>query len=430
MDNRRPNILFLFPDQHRHDWLGTNPELPVRTPNLDRLSERGARFTNTITPSPLCAPARACLAAGLEYDRCGVPLNRANYPLDQTTFYRRLRDAEYHVAGCGKFDLHKASPDWGLDGKGSLEAWGFSDGIDNAGKWDAVNSGGQTPKDPYMAYLHRQGLATAHLTDMSKRRGRKEATFPTSLPEEAYCDNWVGNNALRLMERFPADRPWFLQVNFTGPHDPWDITEQMERGWRDADFPQPNESDQLTPQQHVAIRQNYAAMVENIDRWVGVYAEELKQRGELDNTLIVYSSDHGEMLGDHSLWAKGVPYQPSVGVPLIIAGPRVGRGIVSDALISLIDLTATFLAVADAPPLDGMDGQSLRPLLAGETRTHREYVKSGLGDWRMVYDGRYKLIQGFRETSSALFDLQQDARENVNVADKAHDEVERLSGLL
>lgn len=88
---RRPNILFLFPDQHRFDWLGT-AGVPVPTPNVDALAGRGARFTHAITPSPLCAPARACLAAGREYDSCGVPGNRVDYPVDQTTFTTLLRD--------------------------------------------------------------------------------------------------------------------------------------------------------------------------------------------------------------------------------------------------------------------------------------------------------------------------------------------------
>ncbi len=120
--------------------------------------------------SPLCAPSRACLAAGKEYDRCRVPGNNADYPLDQTTFYTLLRESGYHVSGCGKFDLHKKSPVWGLDGNGLLREWGFSDGIDNEGKGDAVMSGAVAPKGPYMAYLHARGLAAAHVADFKRRK--------------------------------------------------------------------------------------------------------------------------------------------------------------------------------------------------------------------------------------------------------------------
>lgn len=436
---RPPNILLLFPDQHRFDWLGANPRLPVRTPHLDALARRGARFTRAIVPSPLCAPARACLAAGKEYDRCRVPSNGHDYPLDQTTHYTLLRDSGYHVAGCGKFDLHKATADWGLDGKRLIREWGFSDGIDNAGKFDAVRSGAATPKDPYMAYLHRRGLAALHVEDFAKRKSYS-ATFPTPLPEEAYCDNWIGNNGLELMQRFPQGRPWYLAVNFTGPHNPMDVTRRMQERWRRVTgFPQPNGSREFTLEIHLEIRRNYSAMVENLDRWVGIFVEEVRRRGELANTLIVYSSDHGEMLGDHNRWGKSVPYQPSIGVPLIMAGPGVPGGVVSDALVSVMDLAATFLDYAGlARPAD-MDSRSLRPLLEGRTRSHRQHVLSGLGDWRVVFDGRYKLIRGFdpqrpKQPSGAapplLFDLASDPLENTNLAAKAPDQVARLSSLL
>ncbi|MCB1019701.1 MAG: sulfatase-like hydrolase/transferase, partial [Acidobacteria bacterium] len=191
---KRPNLLLLFPDQWRFDWLGSNPEVPVRTPNVDALAARGVRFTKAVCASPLCAPSRACLAAGKEYDRCRVPGNAVDFPLDQTTYYQLLRDAGYHVMGCGKFDLHKATEDWGLDGKRLLADWGFSDGVDNAGKFDAIRSGAKSPKDPYMGYLHQHDLAQVHVDDFKGRGGMKSYsnTDPTPLPDHAYCDNWIG----------------------------------------------------------------------------------------------------------------------------------------------------------------------------------------------------------------------------------------------
>jgi arylsulfatase A-like enzyme len=229
------------------------------------------------------------------------------------------------------------------------------------------------------------------------------------------------------MRRFPKGKPWHLVVNFTGPHEPWDITRGMEERCRKVPgFPQPNGSRQFPPETHEAIRQNYSAMVENIDRWVGVFVAQLKKRRELENTLIVYSSDHGEMLGDHDRWGKSVPYQASVGVPLYVAGPGVRSGLVTDALVSVMDLTATFLDYAGLPRPNDMDSRSLRPLLEGQTRSHRECVLSGLARWRLVWDGRFKLVQGF-DHAPLLFDLEADPLENQNLAPQTQDLVERLS---
>jgi arylsulfatase A-like enzyme len=424
---KRPNILLLFPDQWRHDWTSATRGLNVHTPNLDALAKRGTRFTRALVASPLCAPSRGCLAAGKEYERCRVPNNGTDYPLDQTTYYQLLRDSGYHVMVCGKIDLHKKTRDWGLDGKRLLKEWGFSDGIDNAGKHDAL-SGASKPLDPYMAYLHKRGLAAAHVEDFHKRKDYS-ATFPTPLPEEAYCDNWLSKNGFDLLALAPKNKPWHMQVNFTGPHNPMDITARMEKGARGIDFPQPNGNTEFAPETHVAIRQNYTAMVENIDRWVGLFMEELRRRGELDNTLVVFSSDHGEMLGDHGRWGKSLPYQPSVGVPLYVAGPGVKVGVVSNALVSIMDLAATFLDYGGVAKPKDMDSRSIRPVLEGTTRTHRNHLRSGLNKWRLAWDGRYKLITGFGE-EDLLFDLENDPLENVNLAAKMPERVQKMRELL
>ncbi len=440
---RRPNILLFLPDQHRFDWTPLNRALPLRMPNYSRLSKQGVEFTRAVVASPLCAPSRASLASGREYHRCGVRNNRFDYPLEQPTYYAALREAGYHVAGCGKFDLHKGSFTWGLDGRHLLQEWGFSDGIDNAGKMDAIASGAVTPKDPYMAMLGRRGLAAAHVADFRARTGARHYanTAPTPLPENAYCDNWIGNNGLKLLRAVPRGRPWHLVVNFTGPHSPMDITKTMERACRGRTFPQPAAGpSEFPPEVHNSIRQNYGAMIENIDRWLGVYLDEIRRRGDVENTVVVWSSDHGEMLGDHGRWAKSVPYQPSIGVPLLIWGPLVQKPGVSRALVSHFDLAATFLDAAGAAALKDSDSRSLAALLAGHASTHRECVRSGLNDWRAVYDGRFKLVRGFDPTRpkpgpaagapTLLFDLEEDPNETQNLAAGHPAEVIRLSNLL
>jgi arylsulfatase A-like enzyme len=429
----RPNMLFFFPDQHRFDWTGLNPALDVYTPNLKSLAARGVWFRSAVVASPLCAPSRAALASGRDYDRCRVRNNGEDYPLDQPTFYQALREAGYHVAGCGKFDLHKKNPVWGLGGKAFLKEWGFSDGIDSAGKMDAITSGADKARDPYMAYLESRGLRLTHVADFRRRGGAAHYsdTAPTALDDQAYCDNWIAANGLKLLGGAPRGGPWFLMLNFTGPHSPMDITKSMERGLRSRTLPPPNHSTEFDPATHLAIRQNYTAMVENIDRWLGVFLDTLRQRGELDNTLVVYSSDHGDMLGDLNRWAKSLPYQPAIGVPLVAAGPGVERGIQSDALVSHIDLAATFLAAAGIGIPKEMDSRPLQPILAGRARAHREFVCSGLNKWRAVWDGRHKLVSGFGAGQPyLLFDHAADPAENTDVAAGRPEVVERLKKLL
>ncbi|MFC6723395.1 sulfatase [Halobium palmae] len=399
-----PNVLLIVSDQHRFDWLGTNAEVPVRTPNLDGLVDRGVRFTNAVTPSPTCGPARACLASGNEYDRCGVPSNFSSFPPSRSTYYERLRDdAGYHVVGCGKFDLHKPEYTWGPDGTFLLDEWGFSGGIDSAGKGDAVISWDKGLSDPYMAYLDREGLAETHVQDLLYERHSFHAdeayenTSPTPLPHEAYIDNYIGRNGIRLLDEAPEDRPWHLVVNFAGPHEPMDVSEEMHGWYRDPDveFPGPTATDDdLDPETHQEIRRNYAAMIENVDRWVGRYLAELDDRGELEDTIVVFTSDHGEMLGDFGLWEKQHPYQASVGVPLIVAGPGVRTGDVLEEPTSLLDLHATFLDFAGVDAGD-VDSVSLRPLLVDESEDHRDVAHAGYRSWRMAFDGRYKLVTGY-----------------------------------
>lgn len=435
MKARRPNILFFLPDQHRPDWLGYNRALPLRTPNLDRLCSNGVRFTRAFTPSPLCSPARACLATGRAYHRCGVRSNRENTPLSLPSYYGRLRDAGYEVAGVGKFDLHKPDHDWGLDGSRMLTEYGFTGGIDSEGKGDAISAyrgNGMSPKGPYMQFLHENGLAAAHLAMYEPYLGKPGwLNFPavTDLPDDAYCDNWVASNGMRYLREFPQDKPWHLVVNFVGPHGPFDVTASMRSQWKGVDIPPPVDTDDPDTEGILARRQNYAAMIENIDVHVGRMMDLVEQRGELDNTIVIYTSDHGEMLGDHGRWGKAVWYTPSSGIPLIVSGPGVQSGVCSEALVSLHDLSATFLDYAGAAPLPDTDARTMRALLEGQCEEHREHVISGLNEWSMIFDGRYKCVTGVK-SSAMLFDVQEDPHELVDIADSHAKIVAQLADTL
>ena len=436
-EERPPNILFFFPDQHRPDWIGYGPNaLPISTPNLARLARTGASFNRAVVPSPVCAPSRACLASGREYDRCGVRKNAIPYPRDRYTYYGLLRDAGYHTMGVGKLDLAQGTMDWGSM---HADAWGFSAMINDAGKSAGMRAYLREPvgaKGPYYEYLDslQPPLGRICADDLAKRYsdfpdGWWGDTYPTPLDDEHYHDNWIAKNGLKLIEEAPADKPWHLVINFVGPHPSVDITRQMERTVRGPDrvvegLPAPHHyKGALTPEEHIRTRQNYTAMIENIDGWLGRYIEMLEETGQLENTIIVYSSDHGEMLGDHARWGKSVPFQASLGVPLLAAGPGIRPGVESDALVSIMDLAATFLDYGGVERPSDMDSRSLRPLLEGRTDTHREVLLSGLlnsseGDWRLAWDGRYKLVRDFGDEQYQLFDLEADPLETRNLASR------------
>jgi arylsulfatase len=430
----KPNLLFFFPDQLRPDWLGINPDLPLRTPHLDRLAERGISFERAVCASPLCAPSRASLATGLRVHRCRVADNGCDLPLDSVTYYQLLRDSGYRVGAVGKTDLHKKTKWYGLDGwTANCGILGFTETVDQAGKWDAVNSGAEEPQDPYMAYLHRVGYARAHVDDYSHRHRIARETgkvpaHPTPLPAEHYTDEYAGRMGLEMLRRLPSGAPWHLTVNFPSPHPPFDAPASWLEGWDGVEFPQTHRpGGKMTREDHLAVRRNYAAMIECVDYWCGQMMAEVERRGELDNTLIVLSADHGEMLGDFNSWGKSSMRWPSVGVPMIISGPGVKRpGRSSDALVELTDLSATFLEFVAITVPDGWDSLSLLPILRDETETHREFQVSMLNQKRMIADRQYKLILG-EGKELMLFDTLADPWEDRNLAQEQPEQVERLT---
>ena len=284
-----------------------------------------------------------------------------------------------------------------------------------------------------MAYLHRVGCAKTHVDDYLHRRKiaketGKQAARPTPLPAEHYTDEYAGRMGLEMLKNFPDGAPWHLTVNLPSPHSPFDAPASWLDRYNGVDFPQPHRpGGKMTSEDHLAVRRNYAAMIECVDYWCGQMIAEVERRGELENTVIVLSSDHGEMLGDFNSWGKGSMRWPSVGVPMIIAGPGVetpGRS--SDALVEVTDLSATFLELAGIPTPDDWDARSLMPILRGGTKTHREFQVSMLNQKKMIADRQYKLVLGEgRETM--LFDTLADPWEDQNLALEQSEQVERLT---
>ncbi len=423
--HKRPNILFFFPDQHRGDWMPFDREtfrkiglesLPVHMPVIRRMMDQGVTFINAMSPSPLCAPARACLASGRRYEACGVPNNGYDYDPQVPAFYSVLRDAGYSVGGVGKFDLHKKTMDWGLDGWVDLLGQiGFTEAIDNAGKFDAAMSGKEKPADPYMAELHRQGWAEYHADNIMTRR---LSTEPTELPEELYCDNWIGKNACDMVRGFDSEKPWFLQINFAGPHNPWDVTRRMWDSWKNVQFPAPNNAPQSDQYDINALRDTYAAMLENIDRICGEVLRVVEERGELDNTILIYAADHGEMLGDFGKFGKSIPDRGSVHIPLVISAPGGQKGKLDESMTELQDLAATILDFCGIQDCFGTDSLSLKPLVEGQAALGRKYQYSALHDqnrnWSLKQDLTGKIVIEDGKLTE-VYDLSADVWQNHNL---------------
>ncbi len=475
--DRRKNILFLFSDQHRGDWMPYDREtcnelktdaLPLGMPNIRNLMDNGVTFTHNASNSPLCVPARACLASGLHYDHCRVYNNDYCYPLSQRTFYSVLKNAGYNVCGVGKFDLHKPIFFWDKSGWiKQLSTLGFTDAIDSEGKYDLLWSSFYTPRGPYAYFLTENRLFEEHARDYVIRYLNSNEVRPTPLPAYAYSDNWVADNAVEKLKKLTADRkPWFLMVNFPGPHNPWDVTGEMRDRWKDVKFPIPD--DYLgNPDELNAIRQNYAAMIENIDSNIGLLMKELEKTGELENTIIIYAADHGEMMGDRNRFMKSVPYRGAVHIPLVISGPDVLKGAIRSELVQLHDIAATIVDFAGLSMPEAKDSKSLRSLAcdaaAGPVRDYQavmlynslrfgkeyedyleysqykklksddEYIaefnkklglevtKNSVGrfeyksDWKCIITKKYKLIE-FEDADSELYDLEGDPYEKINIA--------------
>ncbi len=406
--NRRPNVLFFFSDQHRGDWMpydnatrkrqGTE-ELALEMPNIKGMMDRGVSFTEACTPAAICAPARACLAAGKRYRNCRVDTNKVNYDTALPSFYKELSDSGYFVTGVGKFDLNKADLDWGDGCHKTLQEMGFSKALDSEGKMDVVWATMQGTPGPYGRMLKEHGYLDAYMDDMSTRGN---SPSPCPIPDELYADNWITERGCKLLSELPDDQPWFMQVNFSGPHDPWDITERMKKAMEDRNFPPA--ADCPFREANLEVRKNYAAMIENIDSNIGKLLEALSHRKDAENTLLIYASDHGEMMGDHGLYGKAKPYNGSVHIPIVIDASRIEgtiHGKCFSCPVELQDLANTILDYAGISRPDSLESISLRSILTGKKEKIRDYSISELINpnrkglyttFGTISDGDFKLI--------------------------------------
>jgi len=332
-----PNILFLMTDQQRWDAMGTSGDW-VRTPNLDRIAADGVRFTQCITTTPVCVPARLTLATGKYPHSNGVWTHQSNtMQADADNWMGEIRKLGYRTSLFGKTHLHPHVGDL-RQKEDLLHAWGLDD-VDEIG--------GPRASAEVLSHMtaawQEKGLLEAYRADVKERFANKPyVARPSVLPLEDYYDVYVGQKAKHYLESYNRDEPWFCWVSFGGPHEPWDAPEPYASMYESGAIPEPiaDAFDQAPRPDgwldHLrkgrfcpdfeegdigAMRANYAGNVTLIDRQIGEILEVVEARGEMDNTVIAFTSDHGEMNGDHGLIYKMNFYDGALRVPLVVRVP-------------------------------------------------------------------------------------------------------------
>ena len=434
----QPNFLILFPDQWRFDW-GSNltyqlyspssPSLALSMPTFNKLYNSGIRFTKAHVPSPLCAPSRSCLASGKEYDYAGVPDNFSNdYPLNQTTVYTLLQDIGYYTMTTGKDDLTKATG-MGINGTYHAQQLGWVNYSRCAGKDDVLRMG--IPADPYGYYTSQNSEILPNgtkvtwwkiLSELDKscceNAGGSGTEYvcdePTLMPQLGYEDNYIASHTMKLLETVPTNQPWFLQINFAGPHPPFIVTSSMMNTTQELSFPIAINNTLMSNNDQQIVRRDYAAELENLDSLFNKILTTLYNREDANNTIIIMASDHGEELGDHNNWGKTMPWSGSASVPFVITpssmelatvlGIPINRTI-NHVPVTTMDITGTVLDFAGTVPCENMTTVSLRSLLTNATSSvespqYRTYTQSGLGNWRMVLQSTAYMNSSITNTST------------------------------
>ncbi len=443
-DVRRPNILLIMADQLRRDALGVYGSW-AGTPHIDELARSSTIFDRAVTVSPACQPARLSLAMGQYPHNFGLWSNGPGFvPAGAPTWMSAIRDAGYDTSTFGKLHLGRLGKDLREN-----EDHAVSIGFDTVN--EALDPRGCFAKMSHMTQAWADaGLLEAFRDDHADRLANAPLEArPSMLPLDLYYDVYVPSRAIDHIAALPADRPWFCNLSFPGPHEPWDAPEPYASMYAPEDAPTPvpvaTDAEPAAPSyldkmlRGVAHRDraviaglqaNYAGSVRLIDDQIGRVLELIRERGEWEHTVIAITSDHGEMNGDHGRVYKGNFYQSAVSVPLIIRIPGVTRGERSAALVELHDVGPTLAELAAAPLVVEQFAQSLVPSCHDPTAPARAVHISEYKRDYMVSDGRYRLVVNRDAESVVLHDLQQDPGEQHNVLTGHRDvELELREGL-
>lgn len=415
---RRPNVVFLCSDQHNGRMLmgGPGKAVPVRTPNLERLAAQGVTFTNAYTVNPVCTPARAALMTGRFASDVGSYCNSTPFEGQVPTWGTYLQRAGYYCWATGKMDLTSAADIGFKQVKTSHEHFGHPD----------------------ITSLFRRPLCY--------RFGERESV-DGKVGDRSAHDREVVEAGLEFFrnEANQVGRSWAAYLGMTSPHPVFSAPQEFLDLYPTDEVDLPNIPPGYLENQHIVFqalrnfkgiatpiseerirraRSAYYGMIAQLDRNIGRVLDEIEGTGRLSDTLFVYTTDHGEMLGTNGLWLKNVLLEGAAHVPLVIAGAGLPKGKVVDTPVSHLDLVATLLDVAGIETPSGLRGHSLLPLIRGEKTNHPGYVYAESnsegnctgsymirkGDWKYIYFSWYG--------DNLLFNLKDDPGEFNNLAGK------------
>lgn len=432
---KKPNLLLIMTDQQRWDAMGCSGGW-IQTPHMDRIAKEGMRFSNCVTNSPVCIPARLSLATGLYPHNTGVWQNMGHTMSPQAkTWMQAVHEAGYRTSLFGKTHLHPHGGDL-RDREDLMHAYGLDD----------VNEiGGPRASARCLSYMtemwQKKGKWEAYQEDFDARFSNKPYVVrPSVLDLEDYADVYVGQQANSYLKNYDREQPWFCWVSFGGPHEPWDTPEPYDRRYRPEDMPEPvlapNE-DRDRPQglldsrleerqvhfesgEEKKLRANYAGNVTLIDDQIGDILATIEARGELDNTVIVLVSDHGEMNGDYGLIYKENFLNGAVRVPLLVKTPQMSQmgvsGTVCDTLVEWMDVGPTLVELARGELPYQQFGKSLCPTLVDGQKEHRTEALSEYGGEVMLLNREWKCALNEEGQVYLLFHVKDDPQEVHNLA--------------
>lgn len=418
------NILFILCDQYRNDCLGCAGHSVVETPNLDSLAGTGTLFRHAYTPCPSCIAARASLFTGLHpthtnrlgYQDC-VPWQYPNMLAEV------LGNGGYQTHCVGKTHFYPQRVHCGFHSLESYEARQNFDGlyVNDYEEWLREKTGGAIEEFDH-------GLTC-----------NSWATRPSPLPEELHNNSWVAKRGIEFIRRRDKTRPFFLNLSFHRPHPPIDPPQVFWDLYRDRELPPVPLGDwaavhdkpvtnldawegRLNPKLLALARRGYYAQVAHIDSQIGRVLQFIR-RSKCGPTAVIFTADHGEMLGDHHLFRKTYAYEGSAGVPLIISIPNVNQQQIVDAPVVLEDLYPTICSMAGLALPQPVDGLDLLPVCRNEGTLdrdciHGEHSSCYSADEAMQFltDGREKYIWFTQSGREQLFNLSKDPTECRDLA--------------